>query len=162
MQKMGPLPLLIQMMWKPLRPQDELWTRSSISQYQVGWKRKEAGTRFGSVRGPANERPGRGMAVVAFLAGPAFPCLAMPGAHPTPSHHTTPQVKWRHACHSYPPPTPPLVLLSQPIKYRSFVFPWKVCFQTWAEKNKIIHVRHLPLCHQTFFLSIPNPKALTL
>ena len=92
MQKMGPLPLLIQLMWKPLRPQDELWTRSSISQYQVGWKRKEAGTRFGSVRGPANERPGRGMAVVAFLAGPAFPCLAMPGAHPTPPHHTTSQV----------------------------------------------------------------------
>ena len=36
-----------------------------------------------------------------------LPSLALPCQGPTPPHHNTPQVKWRHACHSYPPPTPP-------------------------------------------------------
>ena len=68
-----------------------------------------------------------------------LPSLALPCQGPTPPHHTTPQVKWRHACHSYPPPTPPLVLLSQPTKYRSFVFPCVLSDLSLKEQNYCCH-----------------------
>ena len=83
-----------------------------------------------------------------------LPSLALPCQGPTPPHHTTPQVKWRHACHSYPPPTPPLVLLNQPTKYRSFCFPDYVYLElTQGKKTRF---------WKDSLSTIPNPRPLNV